>query len=253
MVSTIEPRIEIDERIRERPELLQAANEAMAYLARHIEGVSPPAVIRWGFAPLDPNTIELSLSDTSDFSDIVAKRRLEARHMNDSYRRDVFALWAFSDLLHERSKKNMARIDELMRRIDFDDLGSSDNGQNQHRRTMMAGKTPTELSDLIAVLRTELEVLRKDLELLRGTFDRAEVAQLRERLAKVESLLALLDPTALLTRVVTLEEQVTELKKWREERDRRWWQFWVGAGLVGVTFVANLVIQLILLFSRKIG
>ena len=47
--------------------------------------------------------------------------------------------------------------------------------------------------------------------------------------------------------------QFAEFRKQSEEKERRWWQFWIGAGLVGCTFVANLVIQFILLFSRKSG
>lgn len=119
----------------------------------------------------------------------------------------------------------------------------------------MAAKTPTELLELIKQLEKQWELLRaqvgahdKEIEL-----QRPEVSQFRERLTKFESLLAVIDPATLVRKIATLEEQVAELKKWREEKDRRWWQFWVGAGLVGVTFVANLVIQFILLFARKPG
>lgn len=119
----------------------------------------------------------------------------------------------------------------------------------------MAGKTPTELFELIKELETQWELLRAEV----GTHDkeielqRPEFAQLRDRMTKLESLLAVLDPAGTIRNLTTLQAEVAELKKWKEERDRRWWQFWVGAGLVGLTFVANLVVQLVLFFSRKPG
>ena len=82
---------------------------------------------------------------------------------------------------------------------------------------------------------------------------RPEFAQFRDRITKIEALLAALDPAGLIRSLAKLQEEVAELKKWREERDRRWWQFWVAAGAVGLSFVANLIIQFVLLFSRKPG
>jgi uncharacterized coiled-coil protein SlyX len=54
-------------------------------------------------------------------------------------------------------------------------------------------------------------------------------------------------------RLTVLESRFAELERHIEEKDRRWWQFWVGVGIVGFTFIANLTIQLILLYSRKTG
>lgn len=138
----------------------------------------------------------------------------------------------------------------------------------------MAGK-PT--AELLRDLELEVTTLRTLLGTVEKHLDSANLPEIRERLAKLESHLSSFEFTGLITRVTTLEERVTELKRWREEfehrgerlavleaqfaelkkmseeKDRRWWQFWVGVGLVGFTFVANLVIQLILLFSRKSG
>jgi hypothetical protein len=72
------------------------------------------------------------------------------------------------------------------------------------------------------------------LDSLQDEVKSAELAKVRERLAVLESLLA-------------------ELKKQFEERDRRWWQFWVGVSAIGLTFVANLVMNFLLYFARKPG
>jgi len=74
----------------------------------------------------------------------------------------------------------------------------------------------------------DLALVRKDVEAIRRDIDSANLAQLRERLA-------------------VLEDRVTELKKMREESDKRYWQF-------VVLFVGGLItlgINLVVSFVRK--
>lgn len=96
----------------------------------------------------------------------------------------------------------------------------------------MAGKTPTELLELINAIKVDAMGLSERVSAVRNDLDRFNFIAIRERLTAQETLVA-------------------ELKKQFEEKDRRWWQFWAGVGLVGFTFLANLLIQLFLLFSRK--
>jgi hypothetical protein len=119
MVATVEPRVEIDDRIREQPALLDAVHSAMAYLGQSVERVPLPTAIKWRFAPLDPTSIELWMSDTPDFSGPAARRVFRASDMADDYTREVGVLRAFGDLLRLRSEQNMARIDEMIRAIDL--------------------------------------------------------------------------------------------------------------------------------------
>jgi hypothetical protein len=120
MVATTEPRVEIDDRIRANPDLLQSVTATMAYLGRTVSGVPLPASIRWRFLPLDPGSIELLLSDSTDFTDPVVRRVFRVTDLNDEYAREVGILRTFGDLLQIRSKNHMAHIDELIRAIDFD-------------------------------------------------------------------------------------------------------------------------------------
>lgn len=93
----------------------------------------------------------------------------------------------------------------------------------------MAGKSPT---DLIRELQLELTRVVERLDSLREQVSKADLMRITERLA-------------------VLESQLAELKKQFEERDRRWWQFWVGVSAIGITFVANLVVNLLMFFARK--
>ena len=106
----------------------------------------------------------------------------------------------------------------------------------------MAGKTTAELTQLIEELQRELTQLRVALSLVQQDIERAEMHELRDRFTKIEALLSVLDAAAVLRKVATLEEQVAELKKWREERDRRNWQFWLGVGMVVFTLFVNLFV-----------
>lgn len=117
----------------------------------------------------------------------------------------------------------------------------------------MAGKT---LSDLTAQLQQELFTLKAQVSVIQNEVGQADLVKVLERIAVLESVVAELKRSCdelerRGERLAVLEAQHAELKKQFDEKDRRWWQFWVGVGLVGVTFVANLVIQLVLLFSRK--
>ena len=70
----------------------------------------------------------------------------------------------------------------------------------------MAGKSPAEL---IRELYLELTRMVERLDGLREQVAKADLTRMGERIAVLESLGA-------------------ELKKQFEEKDRRWWQFWVG-------------------------
>lgn len=116
----------------------------------------------------------------------------------------------------------------------------------------------SKVEELINTVQREVTRLVTLHQGLRDEVDAARLIEIRERQAVLDSAIAELKSRAEEAerrgeRLAVLESQFAELKKQFEEKDRRWWQFWVGVSAVGFTFVANLVIQLILLFSRKFG
>jgi hypothetical protein len=107
----------------------------------------------------------------------------------------------------------------------------------------------TKTEELIASVQVEVARALTQLESLKDEVRKADLIDVRESLAP----LAVLNIPALLSQVATLQEQVTELKKWREERERRWWQFWLGVGICALTFTLNFAMNLVLFFARKPG
>ncbi len=116
----------------------------------------------------------------------------------------------------------------------------------------------TKTEELINTVHREVTRLVEMHQALRDEVDAAKLIELRESQAVLEAAVVELkkwreEHDRRGERLAVLESQFAEFKKQFEEKDRRWWQFWIGAGLVGFTFVANLIIQFVLLFSRKPG
>ena len=55
----------------------------------------------------------------------------------------------------------------------------------------------------------------------------------------------------LIAKIAVLESQLAEIRDREKENDRRRWQFWLGVGVVVITFVANLTINLLMFFAKK--
>ena len=107
----------------------------------------------------------------------------------------------------------------------------------------------TKAEELIASLQLDLARAVAQLDGLQDQVQKADLIGVRESLAK----LGVLNIPALIAQIATLQEQVAELKKWREEYERKRWQFWLGVGICGVTFTANLVMNFLLFIARKPG
>src|SRR5437868_13959033 len=118
----------------------------------------------------------------------------------------------------------------------------------------MAGKTTAELTDLVGALQTEVATLKAELAATTSLVDRANLQDVRERLDVVERLTSELkrweeENERRGPRLAVLESQLADMKKREEENDRRRWQFWLGVGVVVLTFTANLTIQLLTFFA----
>lgn len=108
----------------------------------------------------------------------------------------------------------------------------------------MAGKSATEL---IRELQLEVSRLTEQLSALKEEVRKAELLDTRDRLTKLEAMLATLNVPAVLVQLGVLQEQLSELKKWREETERRR----VQTNMVFLGCILTLVIQIVLVFIKK--
>ena len=107
----------------------------------------------------------------------------------------------------------------------------------------------TKAEELIHSVQLEVTRAVEQLGHLKDEVRNAKLLEVRENLATS----GVLNIPQLIAEIATLQEQVAELKKWREETERRKWQFWLGVGICAITFSANLVMNLLLFFARKPG
>lgn len=91
---------------------------------------------------------------------------------------------------------------------------------------------PTSQTEQLRELRTQVEVLAERILNLKGRIEDAHVIEL-------------------VARIAVLESQLAEIRDREKENDRRRWQFWLGVGVVVITFVANLTINLLMFFAKK--
>lgn len=113
-----------------------------------------------------------------------------------------------------------------------------------------------EMEKLIQSHRSQLEVMNKEIELLRGELERTEytkahdaIARLDERVKSLERLLEKMDSDS--KRIAVLEEKTSELKRHRDESDKRQWQFvYIFAGACA-SLLVTVVVQLVLAYFKR--
>jgi hypothetical protein len=114
MNATEATRVEIDDRIREQPELLQAVNEATRYLEEHAVEVPPPSAVQWRYADADGKLLQITLADGPDRT---VQRNYWTRWILDSVGRRLCILKLWGELLRKRSDERMVRIDQLIAQL----------------------------------------------------------------------------------------------------------------------------------------
>jgi hypothetical protein len=94
--------------------------------------------------------------------------------------------------------------------------------------------------------------LRQEFELLKQLVESGDLPTLRDRLSSLEGRVAALEKfEAELRRIGALEERVNELRRAKEESEKRHWQFvYIFAGAVA-TLLITVVVQLVLAMLRK--
>lgn len=93
----------------------------------------------------------------------------------------------------------------------------------------MAGESPTQVA---REAKRATELLEKDVRQLENELELAEIAKLKDR-------------------IIVLETTVAELKRHKEESEKRNWQFIFIAVGAGCALVGGIVVQLVSSFLKK--
>lgn len=80
---------------------------------------------------------------------------------------------------------------------------------------------------------------------------KTQIAVLTEQVKSLNARIEDAHIIELIAKIAVLENQLTEIRDREKENDRRRWQFWLGVGVVVITFVANLTINLLMFFAKK--
>jgi hypothetical protein len=114
-------RVEIDESIRNRPELLSSVEAANRYL-EELAGASGPHVqVEWRLSPNDDRLVELGLSEDRDFHAGV-RPTFPTSNLLDPVSRKVRLNRAWDFILAERSRHSMERIHDLINQLERREL-----------------------------------------------------------------------------------------------------------------------------------
>jgi hypothetical protein len=122
--------VEIDDRIRQRPDVFAAVTDATAYLEAQATDVPPPAAIGWRFADAAGQLIQITVSDSAPPGHHTVRHNFWTRWILDPTNRKICVLRMWSELLAERSDQNIARINRLIVRLREEE---GDGGENSQR------------------------------------------------------------------------------------------------------------------------
>jgi hypothetical protein len=110
-------KVEIDESIRRRPELLAPVELSNAFLAELAGASSPHVRVEWRVSPHDERMVELGLFEDKDFNAGI-RPTFPASNLLDPVNRKLRLLRAWDFVLEARSKRNMDRINELISQLE---------------------------------------------------------------------------------------------------------------------------------------
>ena len=163
MTSTVVPRVEIDDRIREQPDLLRLVSEATAFLESRAVEVPPPQVVEWRLVGPDRAQIELALADSSD--GLFVRRAVKASWwVQDPPSREKHVLDVWVDLLSQRGWAHSARTRELIRQFEEEEeVETTRFTLLEHRVAELERfwREADRLRERIAVVETQLQELKK--------------------------------------------------------------------------------------------
>ena len=123
-------RIEIDDQISRRPDLLAAVNTASSYLEERVRKADISGLddlsLGWEYRPEDTGWIEVSLALWDISGGLRRFRLIPLRDMFDPVSRDTWILRVWRDLLTELSRRNLVRIDRTLSELEDQENGAAD-------------------------------------------------------------------------------------------------------------------------------
>jgi len=129
MTETIDTKVEIDERIRQQPELLEAVEEATSYLEQQAVHVPPPDRIQWLLVDADGQTIHLMLAEKEGGIERVVQHNYPTKWIIDPVNRKICVLKMWSELLSKRSHRNILRITKLNSQLREEEANAEEDTQ----------------------------------------------------------------------------------------------------------------------------
>ena len=110
-------KVEIDDSIRRRPELLESVQQSNAILEELAGSSSPHVRVEWRLSPHDERLVELGLFEDRDFNTGITPT-FPAQNLLDPVSRKLRLYRAWDFVLQARSKRNMERINELITQLE---------------------------------------------------------------------------------------------------------------------------------------
>ncbi|MBY0514466.1 MAG: hypothetical protein K2P78_11210 [Gemmataceae bacterium] len=112
------PRVELDDALRQRPELVDAVTLATARLVEWGASFGPEVTLSWRIPAGDPAAVELTISETTDTGTGVGRSRFPLRYLDDQVNCDISVRRTWDDVLEARIDRGLRRLGELIARLE---------------------------------------------------------------------------------------------------------------------------------------
>lgn len=119
-------KIEIDDSIRSRPELLDSVQQANNILEELAGSSSPHVRVEWRLSPHDERMVELGLFEDREAA---IRRTFPASNLLDSVNRKLRLYSAWDSILQAQSERNLARIRDRLDKLEQEE---NDGGKVAH-------------------------------------------------------------------------------------------------------------------------
>ena len=123
-------RIEVDDRIRVRPDLADSVGRATEYLLSQVGEDLPPGDVVWSFADADGKLLQISLTDSANTNPgMTVQRNFWAKWILDPVNSKLCVTEVWIELLNRRLDQQVARVNAGLAELE---RAEHDGGQIAH-------------------------------------------------------------------------------------------------------------------------